>query len=414
MHWRDNELLAHVARHLSFLAFSSLPADEGRECVESDNDGSWGGASQASRESIGSLNEEEELRAEILSPDIDPFYNIVETPDDHWKRCSERNAKPLRISEPPNEALLMSFCNNHQQFAELTKQGRYAEAESFGRVAWEGRRRLVGAHHEGTLATMKNYLDILLRNGKWDVVERECADLIATLPDDAEHVEVRNEAMSRIGEICAREWRYAEASLWLHRALPLQARLDVESAAATAAQILSFPHGLGSHGCPTSDLEVIWANTMPHHKSKNVLLCGRELGDRLLALGRDKEAVCILSRVWEGWKSVRLDIEAMATTSSLIDASIKTDDLSCLESVYDWIVKSPALHQTYEDGYWALYRLGCVQAIQEIDGAQENIEASLDPPTGLFWNMGPSGHAPVHSGSRRGVPAGREDSGSRA
>ncbi len=261
---------------------------------------------------------------------------------------------------------------------------------------WDERRSLLNQNDKETRAAMKDYCDILRRNGRHDVAEREYMYMYYALPSDnvdTDETEWKLDTMTRIGEVMAEQGKYSYAALWHKRVLELrllQTPLEVDKAAAAAAQCLSCQkqQELGytvTDSTIVHGLEVIWSGRRPGHENENVLICGHELGDRLMTLARDDEAAPILMAVWEKRKAAGEHPEAIAAALSLVDLSVKTENVARLETLYHWIYMNPAAGQSENDRLWYRYRLGCVQAVLEKPAvAEDTLRKALARQTELF------------------------------
>ena len=212
---------------------------------------------------------------------------------------------------------------------------------------------------------------------------------------DAEEEEWKLETACRIGEVMAEQGRYNEAASWHRRVMEQrlgQSPLNVEKAAAAAVQCLRCHQQQEStftvvDNTIINDLDRIWKERPQNNESYDIPTCGHELGVRLLALGRDEEAVALLLPVWERRKlfGEALGQESLASALSLVDLSVKTGNLSRLETLYHWIITNPTAGQSETDQLWFRYRLGCVQAILEKWAiAENNLRKVLDRQTELF------------------------------
>jgi len=267
----------------------------------------------------------------------------------------------------------------HKQVAALMKLGRCAEAESMAKGVWDRRSELLPENAKEIRTISTDYCDILRRNGKHAEAERQYGLMWYTAMSrvlDPEEEEWKLETASRIGDVLGQQGRYSEAALWHRRVLEQRlgrSSLDIEKAAAAAAQCISCQrrqdhgHGVITDSALFDDLRRIWNERVPDSENADVLLCGHEVGLRLQTLAKDEEAAAILTLVWEKRRALgsRGLADCMDTALALADLSVKTENLSRLESLYHWITTNPIPSQDEGEQLWYRYRLACVQAALE-------------------------------------------------
>ncbi|EHA46269.1 hypothetical protein MGG_02744 [Pyricularia oryzae 70-15] len=310
-----------------------------------------------------------------------------ETTADIEQRRKELDVKSLRL--------------RHKQSVALMRLGRHQEAEVMCAEVWD-RRELLRVETSKTVvrALVKDYCDMLVRNGKHDEAEREYRLLLLNElhgTTDREDEKERFIIYTRLGDIKMEQKKYIEAAMQhkdaLEKIMQLQP-LDVDQAAESVVKclvaqrmqeeaVVNLDSTIGKY------LETIWVSRPENFEKPSVLACGHEHGIRLVQEGKDESAMAVLLAVWERRKALVGHEDhrpgAMETALALVDLSVKTDNLSRLETLFHWITQNPIPDQTEGDRLWYRYRLGCVQAVlAKYAVAGNNLRKALTRQRELF------------------------------
>ncbi|EJT70553.1 hypothetical protein GGTG_11576 [Gaeumannomyces tritici R3-111a-1] len=275
----------------------------------------------------------------------------------------------------------------HKQSVALMRLGRPQEAEDMCREVYEEKAALeAGTSKAVVRSLLKDYCDILVKNGKFDIAEQQYQLVLWTElgpgTTDREDEKERSVIYSRLGDIKMEQKRYVDAARLHKDALEKVMELlplDVDQAAECAVKCLgsqrmqddSFAitdNTIGKH------LETIWVSRQQGSEKRAVLECGHEHGVRLLNDDKDEDAATALSTVWERRKALGESYKSasMETALCLVDVSVKMGNTFRLESLYHWITQNATAEQGEADRLWARYRLGCVQAILRKNAVAEN------------------------------------------
>ncbi|KAL8295723.1 hypothetical protein RB600_001275 [Gaeumannomyces tritici] len=275
----------------------------------------------------------------------------------------------------------------HKQSVALMRLGRPQEAEDMCREVYEEKAVLeAGTSKAVVRSLLKDYCDILVKNGKFDIAEQQYQLVLWTElgpgTTDREDEKERSVIYSRLGDIKMEQKRYVDAARLHKDALEKVMELlplDVDQAAECAVKCLgsqrmqddSFAitdNTIGKH------LETIWVSRQQGSEKRAVLECGHEHGVRLLNDDKDEDAATALSTVWERRKALGESYKSasMETALCLVDVSVKMGNTFRLESLYHWITQNATAEQGEADRLWARYRLGCVQAILRKNAVAEN------------------------------------------
>ncbi|KAN0093633.1 hypothetical protein V8E51_016817 [Hyaloscypha variabilis] len=290
----------------------------------------------------------------------------------------------------------------HKQVSALMNFGTYPDPELLGiaEELWEtvGAKGWMG--QEGQLLfeptsrelrkIHEDYCSILRGNKKYDEAERECM-FVWYLPswwiDKDPKDDWRYDTAYRIAGIMNERKNYEEAVVW-HKKV-VQWALDVsprrmKRAARSGTKLISLLETLKRENCLIDILTPIWAAKEADDNEVDILICGYELGRRLLT-NRPERAAPVLRGVWEGMKATKHK-QTMEVAELLAKAYGSLEKEEELEQLYPWIIDNLTDDKKLERNKYR-YALGYVQFTREKEEAEETLrkawhELEQDPRYG--------------------------------